>query len=173
MNDILQKLEGGDRRSIGRVDEVVADVLEDPSLFDALFQGIYSDDPLIRMRAADAVEKISVEQPDYLQSYKQELLQMVSQVEQQEVRWHLAQMIPRLDLTAAERHSALEILIGYLDDESKIVKTFSMQAMADLALQDPGLRPQVIPTLEQLTTTGSPAMRSRGRKLLIQLEREA
>ena len=98
---------------------------------------------------------------------------MVSQVEQQEVRWHLAQMIPRLDLTAAERHSALEILINYLDDESKIVKTFSMQAMADLALQDPGLRPRVIPTLEQLTKTGSPAMRGRGRKLLIQLQREA
>jgi hypothetical protein len=76
-----------------------------------------------------------------------------------------------LDLTAAERQTALEILIGYLDDESKIVKTFSMQAMADLALQDPGLRPQVIPILDQLATTGSPAMRSRGRKLLKKLEK--
>jgi hypothetical protein len=169
----LQKLEGGDRRSIGRADEVVADVLEDPALFDPLFQGVYSDDPLIRMRAADAVEKISVKRPNYLQSYKGDLLQMVSQIEQQEVRWHLAQMIPRLDLTAAERRTALEIFIDYLDDESKIVKTFSMQAMADLTLQDPGLGPQVIPVLEQLTMTGSPAMRGRGRKLLKQFERAA
>jgi hypothetical protein len=29
--DIVRKLEGGDRRSIGRVDEVVAQTLDDPS----------------------------------------------------------------------------------------------------------------------------------------------
>jgi len=33
MNDVLKKLEGGDRRSIGRANKVVADVLNDPSLF--------------------------------------------------------------------------------------------------------------------------------------------
>jgi hypothetical protein len=94
MNEILGKLEGGDRRSIGRADEVVSNVLEDPALLDALFQGIYSDDALVRMRTADAVEKISAKRPEYLQPYKQDLLQVVSQIEQQEVRWHLAQMIP-------------------------------------------------------------------------------
>ena len=33
MADILQKLKGGDRRSIGRADEVVEAVRKDPSLF--------------------------------------------------------------------------------------------------------------------------------------------
>ena len=55
----VAKLTGGDRRSIGRSNEVVADVLADPSLFDLIFDAIASDDPLIAMRAADAVEKVT------------------------------------------------------------------------------------------------------------------
>ncbi len=39
MHPLLQKLDGGDRRSIGRSEEVVADVLADPALFDVVFQG--------------------------------------------------------------------------------------------------------------------------------------
>ena len=94
MDNVLDKLKGGDRRSIGRVSEVVADVLDDPALFDVVFHGMLDDDPVIRMRAADAVEKITVDYPEYLQPYKTKLLRQVARIEQQEVRWHVAQMIP-------------------------------------------------------------------------------
>ena len=57
MDDLVARLQGGDRRSIGRVDEVVREVLADPSLFGRLFEGMLHEDPLIRMRAADAAEK--------------------------------------------------------------------------------------------------------------------
>ena len=167
--DILRKLEGGDRRSIGRVGEVVADVLADPPLFDPLFRGMLSDDPIIRMRSADAVEKITLDHPQYLQPFKTDLIQRVARSEQQEVRWHVAQMLPRLDLDGDEHRAVVGILLGYLEDQSKIVKTFSMQALADLAETDLELRHQVIPLLEDLVETGSPAMRSRGRKLLRKL----
>ena len=169
MRDVLKKLTGGDRRSIGRVGEVVADVLNDPTLFELVFHGTLSDDPVIRMRSADAVEKITARHPEYLQRYKTKLIQQVAKIEQQEVRWHVAQMIPRLELSEEERAIVVEILLGYLSDKSKIVKTFSMQALADLAEQDASLRSQVIPLLEELTRTGSPAMKSRGRKLLERL----
>lgn len=167
--DILQKLAGGDRRSIGRVSEVVTDVLNDPTLFEVVFHGMVSDDPVIRMRSADAIEKITARRPEYLQPHKTTLIQRVAKIEQQEVRWHVAQMVARLELSQEERAVVVEILLGYLNDKSKIVKTFSMQALADLAEQDVSLRSQVIPLLEELTETGSPAMRSRGRKLLERL----
>jgi hypothetical protein len=169
MDDILCKLEGGDRRSIGRVDEVVADVLKDPSLFGIVFNGMLSDDPLVTMRCADALEKITLLHPEYLQPFKAKFLQEVTQSKQQEVRWHVAQMLPRLELSAEERAVAVEILLDYLNDKSKIVKTFSMQALADLVEQDDSLRDRVIPILEELSETGSPAMRSRGRKLVKKL----
>lgn len=167
--EILAKLTGGDRRSIGRSAEVVADVLADPPLFALLFQGLLVTDPLVRMRAADAIEKITAQHPEYLIPYKAQLLHEVGPIEQQEVRWHVAQLLSRLPLTADERRTAVALLNRYLDDPSKIVKTFAMQALADLALVDTELRPQLVAQLEQLTTTGSPAMRSRGRKLLAQL----
>jgi hypothetical protein len=44
-----------------------------------------------------------------------------------------------------------------------------MQALVDLALHDTRLRSQVMPLIERLTKTGTPALRSRGRKLLRQL----
>jgi hypothetical protein len=171
MNDVLKKLESGDRRSIGRVSEVVEEVLNDPSLFEVVFNAMLSDDPIIRMRSADAVEKITAKYPEYLQPYKEKLIQQVAKIDQQEVRWHVAQMFPRLELSEEERAVIVEILLGYLNDKSKIVKTFSMQALADFAERDASLRFKVIQLLEELTRTGSPAMRSRGRKLLEELNR--
>ena len=63
MGSLLDELAGGDRRSIGRVDEVVANVLDDPALFDKLFHGIVGDDLLIRMRAADAAQRVTAQRP--------------------------------------------------------------------------------------------------------------
>lgn len=170
MNAVLQKLTGGDRRSIGRSDEVVAEVLAEPSLFGPLFEGLLQPDPLIRMRSADAIEKITRQQPTYLQPYKTKLIQQVSQIEQQEVCWHVAQLFSRLELTSEDRQAVWQILSTYLTHQSKIVKTFAMQALAELAVQDASLRPGIIDQLETLTTTGSPAMQSRGRKLLLRLK---
>ena len=71
MPDILKKLEGGDRRSIGQVAKVVDAVIEQPALFGTVFKAMLVDDPIVRMRAADAVEKISETQPHYFQPYKE------------------------------------------------------------------------------------------------------
>ena len=167
--DVLQKLAGGDRRSTGRSEEVVAEVLADPALFGALFDGMLHTDPLVRMRAADAVEKITRQRPEYLEPCKTRLIEEMAAVDQQEVRWHVAQIFSRLELAPAERAAVFNILLSYLQDGSKIVQTFTMQALADLAEQDPSYRPQVIAILEEQTAAGSPAMRSRGRKLLKRL----
>jgi HEAT repeat protein len=170
---ILAKLSGGDRRSIGRSAEVVADVLRHPAKFDALFSAMSSSDPLVRMRAADAVEKITALRPAYLQPYKRQLVDRIAAMEQQEMRWHVAQMLPRLRWTEAERHRLVHILTDYLDDRSRIVRTFAMQSLADLARQGPELMPMVVPLLGKLAASGTPAMRARGRKLLAELDDSA
>jgi hypothetical protein len=165
-------LSGGDRRSIGKSDDVVAEVLADARLFGALFDCMLDDDPLVRMRAADATEKITALRPDFLRPYKTQLIKRVSKIEQQEVRWHVAQLFSRLELNKSERREIVLILNGYLEDKSKIVKTFAMQALADIAGQDGQLRPSILKQLEKLTKEGSPAMQSRGRKLLEQLKKK-
>ena len=67
MAKILSKLRGGDRRSIGKVAEVVSAVRKTPDLFNDLVTGLFEEDPLVRMRAADAMEKISSDNPEFLQ----------------------------------------------------------------------------------------------------------
>lgn len=165
---LLGKLTGGDRRSIGRANEVVAEVLHDPSLFGLLFDGLDNQDPLVRMRAADALEKITVKHPEWLKPYKKRLLAIAVIADQQEVRWHMAQMLPRLSLTPIERREAARVVKGYLSDTSSIVKTCALQALAELSGNDENFREEVVGLLQNAIRTGTPAMKSRGRKLLEQ-----
>ncbi len=167
---ILRLLEGGDRRTIGRSDEVVPLVSKDTELFPELIAGLWSADPLIRMRAADAVEKVTRTRRELLQPYKGELLGLMVETEQQELRWHLAAMVPRLQLNPKQRNLATSLLIGYLENRSSIVKTFALQGLAELAQDDPSLRPGVIEILREATRNGTPAMKARSRKLLARLE---
>ncbi len=94
------------------------------------------------------------------------------EAERKELRWQLALMVPRLQLTAAECARAAGVLQGWLEDTSSIVKTFAMQGLADLARQDASLQPMVLDTLRTLSRSGTPAMRARGRILLKRLERD-
>ncbi len=172
MDPILERLEGSDRRSIGDADRVAEEIAADAGLFEVVFEAMLSGGPVVRLRAADAVEKATRQHPELLRPYKQRLLHQVAKVDQQEVRWHVAQMLPRLSLDAAELEEALAILEGYLQDESRIVKVNAMQALADLAVYEERLRQRIVPLLEHLTETGSPAMRTRGRMLLERLRRD-
>jgi len=82
---ILELLEGGDRRSIGRADEVAAIVSRQLNLFRELMTGLRAEDPLVRMRAADAAEKVSRKNPELLKPYNAELLGLMSEADQQEL----------------------------------------------------------------------------------------
>jgi len=169
---ILKILQGGDRRSIGRVDEVVDRVLGSSSLFEELITGLFSADPVVRMRTADAVEKITLVRPEWLTPHKKVLIRLAGDTDQQEVRWHMAQILPRLTLKPDDRKNIADILFSYLNDQSKIAVTFALQALADLAAEENALKPRVIRVLEEFTETGSPAIKSRSRKLLAMLKRE-
>jgi hypothetical protein len=173
MKNIVDQLAGGDRRSLGCANMVVKEILRDPKLFSLVFEAMLHDDPVVRMRAADAIEKVTVSRPELLQAHKRKLLGKVAAQEQQEVRWHVALMVPRLRLTPKERNQAVAILFDYLEDKSSIVKTFAMQSLADFVRQDRVLSARVVPILTHLTDTGTPAMCRRGRKLLKVLGAEA
>jgi HEAT repeat protein len=169
--NILTLLQGGDRRTIGLADKVAAMVAKNPRLFPELIAGLWSEDALVRMRAADATEKATRKNRALLQPYKKELLGLMAEAGEQEMRWHLAVMIPRLTLTASERERAAQLLDGYLEDRSSIVKTIALQGLADLAQDDASLRAKVIEIVREAGRNGTPAMRARSRKLLVHLER--
>jgi hypothetical protein len=170
MSEIIVILEEGDLRSIGRVPEVLNMVEDHPDLFPEVIRAMTHSDPGIRMRASDAVEKITRSKPDFLLPHKEYLLKQVLGSEQQEVRWHLAQILPRLDLTPEERFTVADKLFVYLEDASKIVQTNALQALVDLAWEDDELFKKVKVEVERLADEGSPAVSNRARKLFHQLD---
>jgi hypothetical protein len=163
---ILTKLHGGDLRSKGRSEEVVADVLKNKQLFGELFQGFYNANPVVRMRVADAVEKISRQLPELLESYKQKLIEEVSCIPQQEVQWHLAQVFGRIDFDKKEIKLVSSILQSYFrNSSSNIAKVMSLQAMFDLSQKFPELTPEVQQMLHEALALKVPSLISRARKL--------
>ncbi len=130
MMNIVNKLRGGDRRSIGRSGEVAQAISTNPKLVAQILTATLDADPVIRMRAADAIEKASALNPKLLQPHKRIILNKIASIPQQEVRWHVAPILPRLKLTRKERDHAVAILFDYLEDKSSIVKTFAMQGLA-------------------------------------------
>lgn len=168
MNKIARKLQIGDLRSKGNSEAVVKEVLRKPDLFSQLIEALDIEDAGVRMRASDAIEKLTLSRPDLLKPYKRKLVCLLESAQQQELRWHLAQIIPRMSLTAREKKRVFSALKLYLEDKSSIVKTFAMQAMADIAVQDKAYRTKVLRIIRAAQKSGTPAMQSRSRKLLKQ-----
>ncbi len=170
---IRSLLQHGDRRTVGHVFEVVDRVLQCPKLVSDLVQCAFDADEGIRMRAADALEKVSRKRIEELQPYTAALLGLFEENEQQEVRWHLAVILPRLRLDADERYRTGQVLQRCMTAKSSIVKTFALQGLTDLTAQEPSLMPLVLDLLMFAERNGTPAMKARSRKLLSVLERRA
>lgn len=170
MTDILEKLRGGDLRSIGQANEVVQAVQENPTLFEAVFRGLYDRDPVVRMRSADVIEKATKKQPEFLSGCTSQVISLLESVEQQEVCWHLAQIAPRLECTKSEGTRLIGLLKKLLSHKSKIVKVSAMDSLAIIAERNPSIWNEVVGIIKVQMEQGSPAVQSRGRKLLQRLE---
>ena len=172
--DLLKLLKGTDRRSIGRSNTVAALVLKHPESRSfgtgQLVRAMWDTDYVVRMRAADALEKASIQEPAIIFPFKSELLGLLAEATQQELRWHLALMVSRLPLSPEERRRAAQTLRRYLDDRSSIVKTCALQGITELAEQDASLRADAIDLLRAAARSGTAAMRARSRKLLKRLK---
>lgn len=136
-----------------------------------IIDGLAHRDAVVRMRSADVAEKVSRQQPLLLAPHKETLLDLLKTATEQELRWHLAQMLPRLELNAGERAAVRPILKAYLNDRSRIVQTFALQALFDLSVEEPSQRRAVLNLVDDLLRNGSPAVRARARKLKAALSR--
>ncbi|MGH2565973.1 MAG: hypothetical protein ACRDE5_15755 [Ginsengibacter sp.] len=101
----MKLLSGDDLRSNGRSNDVVLKVRNEDD-FDELFKCLSYKDRVVRMRAADAIEKITIQYPSYLLKHKIGLMDLSCTIMDKEMKWHLALLIPRLDLTDNEKEIA-------------------------------------------------------------------
>lgn len=129
-------------------------------------------DPVVRARAADVTEKVSRIHPQYLRPFKTKLIDEMANIQQQEVRWHVALMFSYVDVTPAERAKIEDMLFSWISSDnvkSVIVKVCCLQTLSNFAKLDPLLRKKVLEKLKYIGQHGSPAMRSRSKKLIGEL----
>jgi hypothetical protein len=168
-DSLTARLSGGDRRSSGAAAAVAAGAVADPSLVPVLAALLRHGDPLIRMRAADALERVSRERPDAIAPFAATLVREIGLHPQQVIRWHVALMLPRLGLTGSLRGDAVALARAYLADRSRIVVAEAMTALAFFARDDPALREWLVPELERFAAGDVPSARSRAKRLLKEL----
>jgi len=132
------QLSGGDPRSLGAVDAVIAVVLAHPDRLDELIRCVLDgDDQIVRMRASDALEKLCRTRPSLLQPRLAVLLGDMAGIDQPSVQWHVAQMLGQLRLTARQRQRAVRILRDNLEHSTDwIVLNYSLDTLAIMARQD-------------------------------------
>ena len=161
---------GRHRLNPGHACKVAELVLAKPRKVGQLIECLWDEDPGIANRAADALERATYHRPQIAQPWKEALIGRMAEAEQNKLRWNLALLVPRLELSMSDARRAAAALRSYLDDKGSIVKTAAMHGLTGLTRHDPELLPEVIDMLRILSRSGTPAMRARGRILLKQLE---
>jgi len=163
-------LSGGDLRSIGKSNAAVSKI-KNQNDFDGLFQCLYNGDRRVVMRAADAIEKITVTNPFYLANHKRNILKLCHSANNKELMWHLALLLPRLKLTDVELGKAWTMLSGWATDRSnsRIVRVNSLQALFELNGQQPDLTQDLLLTMKHLELENIPSLAARIRILRKQL----
>lgn len=108
-------LVGGKTNSLGRAGEVLEIVRSDTSRLDELFECIYHDDAWVRLRAIDTFEKLVKENPGLVTPYLERIFNDLTKSRQPSIQWHLAQIFSEVELTDAQRNTA----IAWLKDKIK------------------------------------------------------
>jgi len=174
MHDVLKKLTGGDLRSKGRSDEVVPLILADPSLLPILLDGLLtSAEPVLRMRCADAFEKVTDRRPGLAQGFAEQVSELLAQRQPKEVLWHLLQVAPRIIWPNDRLAGVLAAIDRAHRNPSSIVQVCALQAEVEMLRQMPERRASVSLRVDAALESGVAAVRARARKLSRLLQNSA
>lgn len=146
-------LTGGHPNSLGRTEEVVAEVLADRSRLDELFACYESDDDVVRLRVSSALKRVTIVRPDWMTPYVDRLQSRVAAIDQASTQWTLALLFDLLAdrMSPAQRARAVEIMQGNIAHHHDwIVLNNSMKVLGAWAGGDPELAAWLRPHLRRL-----------------------
>lgn len=157
---------GKDLRKLKGAGKAVQAV-RDQASFDALFKLLFHHERPLVMRAADAVEKISASHRHYLEPHKKQLLDLLKSADHKELKWHIAQMAARIELTNTERDEVWHTLTYWVrnPNESKIVRVNALQTLFELATKHPSLKDDFDHSLSAIAHEPVPSLQARIKKI--------
>jgi HEAT repeat protein len=170
MNEILSWLSGGDLRSDGLADQAAEFILGNPQLVDELFEGLSSENPVIRGRTADALEKVARQEPGLFINRVSELVKLAKNEDVQMVKMHLAMLFGHLVACKQKIDEITEILLHLLKDEGAFTRSWTITSLAIIGKVYPDRRELAYESISRLGNDQSIAIQTRARKALEVLE---
>jgi len=167
LEQLRKILSVGDMRTTGAVAELSANLTHDARLLAYAICLMGDSEPGVAMRASDAVEKGTRARPELLSGHKEALLALLRDSRQQEVLWHVLQMVPRVTLMPAECRMAFDRAEECLQGSSRIVAAEALTAMFGLAELQSSLRRRAMQAAKGAALSSAPAVRARARGLLL------
>jgi outer membrane PBP1 activator LpoA protein len=168
-----ETLSGGNRTSVGDAEKVITKLLKTPSDLSEIYQLFLDDDPVVAMRASYVAMRVAEQKPESVYPFTKELLKNLDLYNQQEVRWHIPQLLVHLKLTKAQKRRAYEVVMDWAEtDKSKIVGYYGFQAAADFAESDDFLLEDFIPRIRAANKAGAKSIQNRCKKIAKQLDIE-
>jgi hypothetical protein len=166
MTDFAHLLLGKDFRTNFK-NKAVVEAVRDQLSFDELFALLWHHERTLVMRAADAVEKVTMQRKEFLEPHKAQLLSLLRSAVNKELKWHVAQLVPRLNLADEERNEVWKVLSYWAQNpnESKIVRVNSLQGLFDLTQQAPLLKQDFQHVISNLEREPISSVQARIKKL--------
>lgn len=107
--------EGGKKNSLGRVNDVIELTLGEPARVNELYIAMFDEDPWVRMRAADAFEKVCRIKPDLAKPYINNIQSELDRSQQASIQWHIAEIYRQVELDTAQQNHAIRWLCKLLE----------------------------------------------------------
>jgi hypothetical protein len=166
MQELKKLLCGKDIRIDDESDMSYAAV-QNISDFDTLVPQMFGSDRMAAMRAAGTVEKITVKNPLLLAKYKQKILAFAPKAVNREIKWHMAQLIPRLCLNISELQFAWDLLVKWAADKtnSNSVRVNAIQGLNNLVKLNPAYTGIFIHLLAEIEKQNVPSVCARIRHI--------
>lgn len=106
--------EDGKKNSLGRVDEVIHEVISKPARLEELYLVVLDTNPWTSMRAIDAFEKICRVHPEWIAPYINRIQRELHERSQASIQWHIAEIYRQVDLNNQQKKRAIEWLENLL-----------------------------------------------------------
>jgi hypothetical protein len=150
-----------------RQNSIVVRSVHDQQTFDELFSLVFHHERPLVMRAVDAVEKVTSKHPEFLIPHKAQLLNVLKSADHTELKWHIAQLIPRVGLTEEEVKTVWHTLAYWAQNknESKIVRVNALQGLYDLSKTNPEMKAELNNIIAGVAHEMIPSLQARIRKI--------
>lgn len=149
-------------------------VENDRRRFDELMGLFLHDEYRVVQRSSWIVKMVADERPEWINSYIKEMLEYCLTPVHNAVKRNVIRILQEIKIPKAIQGLAATVCFDFLSspEEPVAVKVFSMTVLANIALEEPDMKNELMSIIGEQMEFGTPGFKSRGKKILAMLENQ-